>query len=275
MPNIGHSFVWLVDALLDVINVNGLSPDCIPPLYRHWERTMTHFDPTLTWGVQFMAIGLGGSGALPSSLHDDEHISKVLQSYSAAEMVARRDAAALERLTGVATDTRHLDELSARINMRSRAQIMLNQHGASEVRSRLLSNTAGPAMEPVRPERPRLDLGVVAPTPFAASVGNRTGGTTIVSMPTMDLDVDDVSDRDLGNSSDNATASRVPPNSESRAIIAAPMELVVNPTTDLGGSVQNNNRGYGGTDEERAARKTKRDEQKNKRKREKRAQLKN
>jgi hypothetical protein len=67
MPDIGHGRVWLVNALLDVFNVNNLPLDCVPPLFRSWRRTETCFDPSLTWGVQFKALGLEGDGALPAS----------------------------------------------------------------------------------------------------------------------------------------------------------------------------------------------------------------
>jgi hypothetical protein len=32
MPDIGHSWVWLVDALLDIVQVNKLSSKCVPAL---------------------------------------------------------------------------------------------------------------------------------------------------------------------------------------------------------------------------------------------------
>jgi hypothetical protein len=52
MPKLGHSHLWLADAILDVLVVNKLSIDHAPPLYRHLRRTNTLDDPTITWGVQ-------------------------------------------------------------------------------------------------------------------------------------------------------------------------------------------------------------------------------
>ena len=122
MPNIGHGWVWLVDALLDVFDVNNLSLDCVPPLFQSWQQTDTCFDPSLTWGIQFKALRLEGGGALPASLHTEEQVLKALASHKLAEMVARSDAAALERETGIASDERHLDELNDRVAKRARAQ---------------------------------------------------------------------------------------------------------------------------------------------------------
>ena len=144
------------------------------------------------WGVQFSALGLGGMGALPSSLHSYEDISRVLASHASAEMVARRDAAALERETGVSTEPRHLEDLVVHTTRRSRVAATLKEHGAAEVRARLLCGTSGPALEVLRAVPLPLDLGHVGPTPLAASarLASNEASTTIVAMVTMDLDHD-------------------------------------------------------------------------------------
>ena len=68
LPDTGHSWVWLFDALLDVVQVNNLQKSRVPSLFRSRQRTNTNTTPTLTWGVQFKALGLDGNGALPYSL---------------------------------------------------------------------------------------------------------------------------------------------------------------------------------------------------------------
>jgi hypothetical protein len=187
VPDIGHAQIWLVDALLDVVNVNNLGGDCVPPLFRSWRRTETRLDPILTWGVQFEALGLGGQGALPSPIHKEADIAKVLESRASAELVAQRNVAALEHLTGVATESRHLDSLVSRTAKRHRAVNTLNQHGAEDVRARLRDGASDPASKPLRSVLPQLDFGQVGPTPVSAWIGRLTpsaANSTIVVAPT-------------------------------------------------------------------------------------------
>jgi len=189
MVNIGHSWVWVVGALFDVVHVNNLPPDCIPPLFRAWARTETRFDPLLKWGVQFDALGLQGSGgALPSPPHTGDDISKALATHASAEMLARRDVAAFERATGLATEVRHVDELADRVGKRSRARAALTEHGADEVRARLQTGSSGPAPAPLRGLLPSFNLGHIGPTPLCGTVGRLVLDAASTTIFAMELD---------------------------------------------------------------------------------------
>ena len=48
MANVGHTHLWLVDAVLDVVQTHKLPASCIPALYRSWRRTDTREDPDIT-----------------------------------------------------------------------------------------------------------------------------------------------------------------------------------------------------------------------------------
>jgi hypothetical protein len=186
VPDVGHSHIWFVDALLDVVNVNKLGDDCVPPLFRSWRRTETMSDPMLKWGVQFEALGLGGQGALPSPIHKEADIAKVLESRASAELVAQRNVAALEHATGVATEPRHIDSLVDRTCKRHRASNTLSQHGADDVWARLRDGASDPASKPLRSVLPQLHLGQVGPTPMSAWVGRlapSAANSTIVVAP--------------------------------------------------------------------------------------------
>jgi hypothetical protein len=164
---------------------------------------------------------------------------KALASHKSAEMVARSDAAALERETGIASDERHLDELNDRVAKRARAQHALQWHGAGSVRARLASGSSGRALEPLRPERMRLDLGQVGP--FAASVGRLAPEHASITIGAAPKHIDD--DDDACDDSRDARAS-------DDARDDAPDDA-----RDARDNAAREKRAYGGNTEELAARK--------------------
>ena len=56
IPNIGHTDLWLVDAIIDALH--GLDLKCVPFELRAWERTRTDVNPLTTIGVQFAQLGI-------------------------------------------------------------------------------------------------------------------------------------------------------------------------------------------------------------------------
>ena len=169
MPDIGHSSIWLVDMIFDVVQTHNLPKSCIPKLYQSWTRTDTSHDPLITWGVQWAALGLeGGKGALPSPLREDGEIATALANRARAEMVARGDVAGLERDSGLRVDARNAAELRERVLKRSRADSALRDHGAPQVWDSLRCGGGAVNSSVLRAPRPEMDLGAVGPLPFAA-----------------------------------------------------------------------------------------------------------
>ena len=106
MKRIGHSWPWLIDALVDVCR-GWLGDADLPPVLVGWKRTDTSLDPCTFRGVDFEMLALrgeaNGKGIAVSSLRSEADFNAVMRY---PELVLKGDWPALAQKTGVCTPTR-------------------------------------------------------------------------------------------------------------------------------------------------------------------------
>ena len=114
IPNIGHTDLWLVDAIIDALH--GLDLKCVPFELRAWERTRTDVKPLTTIGVQFAQLGIVAKQLdhLPRTLLRKNIAAQLGTSDDAIDCIVKGDTPRLAKVFGVLTSMRHCEELERR-----------------------------------------------------------------------------------------------------------------------------------------------------------------
>ena len=114
IPNIGHTDLWLVDAIIDALH--GLDLKCVPFELRAWERTRTDVKPLTTIGVQFAQLGIVAKQLdhLPRTLLRKNIAAQLGTSDDAIDCIVKGDTPRLAKVFGVLTSMKHCEELERR-----------------------------------------------------------------------------------------------------------------------------------------------------------------
>ena len=144
--------------------------------------TDTSYEPITNFGIQWEELLLGAgedmTARMPSSVRSRAHIDAVLATAEVTRAVVRGDAAAVLRMSGVATDASSLVELKERTIEKVLAKQALEARGLATVQQRLRTTAPNAPQEPARlpPLATRVTAGesralpVVATAPLGQSV---------------------------------------------------------------------------------------------------------
>jgi hypothetical protein len=161
IPAVGHSWLWLMDALRDVCADTELfalgAP--LPRVLQHWPRTRTDFKPCTFRGVDWEMMRLRnasaqGRGSVSSLLFADS-VKRVLEH---PKLIVQNDWVGLYEATGVRTSARALARLLDKSVAAGLSYPHLEQNGLTHLRD-LLRTTALNA--PAAIHRPPLPLATV------------------------------------------------------------------------------------------------------------------
>ena len=158
-PDAGHSHLWLIDALHDLL-LGWLEKDAWPTVMRSWSRTDTSVAPITFRGIDFAAVdALAAQGVKAielSPLTSREERMKVLKHPT---LLARGDAAGIARATGIMTSDRILKALAAELAVEARTRQLLEAHGVQNLAQRMRRTAEAP--RDVRPPPRALALVVI------------------------------------------------------------------------------------------------------------------
>jgi hypothetical protein len=194
IPDIGHSYVWLVDAIVDVLDKLDITK-CFPPNLRGWQRTWTKEKHLTTCGVQWGELGViddqicnlrkfgsSTSTRLVRSLLQQDTIGQLAHSDEALDAVVRGDVAQLSRVFQIVTTVRNCEELVKHAGDRARAFTAFKERGLPEVQARV--RTEGESSQEhisARVPVPATDRGAPQPVPFHMHMDTGSSTHTLIA----------------------------------------------------------------------------------------------
>jgi len=177
VPNVGHTWLWLMDLLVDIMRTVPAAKT--PEAVARWKRTQTvapsgeKWEPVTKRGVldaQVMCASTDPTARL-AALRSLDEVSHLLQHPA---QVARGDALAVSRVTGMNLRKPTLEKARDDIVSRAQAHEVLQGAGVAELNNRLRS-TATEAPQPHAPPAPPVgDEGAVGPLPAPTGCGSIT-----------------------------------------------------------------------------------------------------
>ena len=110
IPEVGHSWLWLVDLLADVCSMSDMfaGGQALPKEIRQWTRTQTHYKPCTVRGVDWECVKARNmckaAGTDISPLTSEDAVKRVLDTEESRECVRTQDWVQLEKVCGIRTN---------------------------------------------------------------------------------------------------------------------------------------------------------------------------
>ena len=107
IPEVGHSWLWLVDLLADVCSMSDMfaGGQVLPKEIQQWTRTQTHYKPCTVRGVDWECVKARNmckaAGTDISPLTSEDAVKRVLDTEESRECVRTQDWVQLEKVSGI------------------------------------------------------------------------------------------------------------------------------------------------------------------------------
>ena len=191
IPDIGHFWPWINDLCVRALDGMPERDAAIPPVLRRWVLTDTTREPVTEFGIQWaeVLVALDGGTAQPrSALRVRADVDAVLATAEVMSAVVRGDAAAVQQLSGVVTDSGSLETLRERTIEKALAYQKLRARGLETLESSLRTTAPNAPREPMQ-LAPLASRDATGPLPvLAAAVHSRPNDAGVVVSPAADAD---------------------------------------------------------------------------------------
>ena len=190
-PDAGHFNLWLVDALVDLFE-GWIDGDDVPTALRSWTRTDTTIEPITFRGIHHATTqGLAAQGVQPRELSPLKSREERKQVLKHPLLLARGDAAGIERETGIVTSDRILQALAAQLAIEARTRQLLEAHGVQNLGQHLRRDGQAPTAVrlPPAPPQPPPRPEEVGPLPLDADAVRLPGRVVTGGVVAMDAEL--------------------------------------------------------------------------------------
>lgn len=185
IPEVGHSWLWLVDLLADVCSTSKMFPNVedLPKELRHWTRTKTGCKPCTIRGVDWECVKARNAckeaGTDISPLTSEDTVKRVLEY---PELIRTQDWVQLEKVSGIRTNASALQTLLQRCIGAGLQYPHLEACGLPNLRAGLRTRAHGAPTSVYRPPSLEADLGVPLPLPAPQVGPSGSGGMVAASV---------------------------------------------------------------------------------------------
>ena len=188
IPEVGHSWLWLVDLLADVCSTSKMFPNAqdLPKEVRHWTRTKTGCQPCTIRGVDWECVkarnACKAAGTDISPLTSEDTVKRVLEY---PKLIQTQDWVQLEKVAGIRTNTSALQALLQRCTGAGLQYPHLEACGLANLRAGLRTRAQDAPTDVYRPPSLEAELGVPLPLPVPQAGPSGSGGMVSASVPAL------------------------------------------------------------------------------------------
>ena len=185
IPEVGHSWLWLVDLLADVCSTSKMFPNVedLPKELRHWTRTKTGCKPCTIRGVDWECVKARNAckeaGTDISPLTSEDTVKRVLEY---PELIRTQDWVQLEKVSGIRTNASALQTLLQRCIGAGLQYPHLEACGLANLRAGLRTRAQGAPTAVYRPPSLQAELWVPLPLPAPQAGPGGSGGMVSASV---------------------------------------------------------------------------------------------
>ena len=186
IPEVGHSWLWLVDLLADVCSMSDMfaGGQALPKEIRQWTRTQTHYKPCTVRGVDWECVKARNmckaAGTDISPLTSEDAVKRVLDTEESRECVRTQDWVQLEKVSGIRTNQAAVQTLLHRCISAGLQYPHLEACGLAKLRGHLRIRAHGAPLGVHHP--PSLQSKLTYPQPIPLPQVGPTGDDKMVSV---------------------------------------------------------------------------------------------